>query len=149
MAAAASGALASGYAYDRAGGAVLLVLPLLVALIPVLAFSAGLGPVLGGVLMWGVATGVQDSTVKALVADLVEPARQGAAYGIFAAFEGAGALAGGALYGALYAFRPVLIAAVAALQGVSLALLIATVVRSRRRTTPGAASEPGPSPEAE
>ncbi|MDV8147195.1 MFS transporter [Arthrobacter sp. B10-11] len=145
MAAAALGALASGYAYDRAGGAVLLVLPFLVTLVPVLAFSAGMGPVLAGVLVWGAATGIQDSTVKALVADLVVPARQGTAYGIFAAFEGAGALAGGALYGALYGSPPALIAAVAVLQGVALVLLIATVVRSHRRRAPGAA--PGAAPE--
>lgn len=143
MAAAALGALASGYAYDRAGGAVLLVLPVLVTLIPVLAFSSGTGPVLAGVFVWGAATGIQDSTVKALVADLVVPARQGTAYGIFAGFEGGGALAGGALYGALYGSRPALIAAVAALQAVAMVLLIATVVRSLRRPAPG----PGPAPE--
>lgn len=145
MGAAALGALASGYAYDRAGGAVLLVLPLLVTLIPLLAFSAGMGPVLAGVLVWGAATGIQDSTVKALVADLVAPAKQGTAYGIFAAFEGAGALAGGALYGALYSSRPVLIAAVAALQTVAMALLIATAGRSHRRS----ATESRPAPELE
>ncbi|MBP1234232.1 MFS family permease [Arthrobacter sp. PvP102] len=149
MAAAALGALASGYGYDRAGGAVLLVLPVLVAVIPVLAFSVSTGPVLAGVLVWGAATGIQDSTVKALVADLVVPARQGTAYGIFAAFEGGGALAGGALYGALYGTRPALIAAVAVLQAVAMVLVVATVVRSRRRpgaeTGPGA--EPGPEPE--
>ena len=73
---------------------------------------------LAGVAIWGAATGIQDSTVKALVADLVPEARQGSAYGVFAAFEGAGALAGGALYGALYGAWPALIAAVAALQAV-------------------------------
>ncbi|CAN7221411.1 MFS transporter [Arthrobacter sp. LjRoot14] len=149
MAAAALGALASGYGYDRAGGAVLLVLPALVAVIPALAFSATMGPVLAGILVWGVATGIQDSTVKALVADLVAPARQGTAYGIFAAFEGGGALAGGALYGALYGSRPALIAAVAALQAVAMVLLVATVVRSRRRpgAEPGPGAQPGPEPE--
>jgi MFS family permease len=146
MAAAALGALASGYAYDRAGGAVLLVLPALVAVIPVLAFSSGAGPVLAGVFVWGAATGIQDSTVKALVADLVVPAKQGTAYGIFAGFEGGGALAGGALYGALYGSRPALIAAVAALQAVATVLLLATVIRSRR-TGPAPESAHGPEPE--
>lgn len=140
MAAGALGALASGYVYDRAGGAILLALPVLVGLIPVLVFSRGVGPVLAGVLIWGTATGIQDSTVKALVADLVTQARQGTAYGVFAAFEGAGALVGGALYGALYGSRPALIAAVAALQAVAFILLLATMrkvrlqARSRQRT---------------
>lgn len=131
MGAAALGALGSGFLYDRAGPAVLLSLPVLIAAVPVLAFSTGIGLVLAGVAIWGAATGIQDSTVKALVADLVPEARQGSAYGVFAAFEGAGALAGGALYGALYEARPALIAAVAALQAVALILLLMTVRRAR------------------
>lgn len=131
MGAAALGALGSGVLYDRAGPAVLLSLPVLIAAVPVLAFSTGIGLVLAGVAIWGAATGIQDSTVKALVADLVPETRQGSAYGVFAAFEGAGALAGGALYGALYEARPALIAAVAALQAVALILLLMTVRRAR------------------
>ncbi|HET8878230.1 MAG TPA: MFS transporter [Arthrobacter sp.] len=133
MGAAALGALASGYAYDRAGGAVLLALPVLIAAVPALAFSTALIPVLAGVAIWGAATGIQDSTVKALIADLVPEPRQGSAYGVFAAFEGAGALAGGVLYGALYSDRPVLIASVAGLQAAALVLLTFTV-RSVRRS---------------
>jgi len=132
MGAAALGALGSGFLYDRAGPAVLLSLPVLIAAVPVLAFSTGIGLVLAGVAIWGAATGIQDSTVKALVADLVPEARQGSAYGVFAAFEGAGALAGGALYGALYEARPALIAAVAALQAVALVLLLLLTVRRAR-----------------
>lgn len=136
MGAAALGALASGYLYDRAGGAVLLVLPVLVALVPFLALSPAAGPALAGVAVWGAATGIQDSTVKALVADIVPAARQGSAYGVFAAFEGAGALAGGALYGAFYPFRPALVATVVALQAVALVLLLAAVSGTRRTPRP-------------
>ena len=132
MGAGAVGALASGVLYDRAGAAVLLALPVLIAGVPVLALAPSAGLVVAGVLVWGAATGIQDSTVKALVADLVPQPRQGTAYGVFAAFEGAGALVGGALYGALYGARPVLIAAVAALQVVALVLLLVTLRRTRR-----------------
>lgn len=132
MGAAALGALGSGFLYDRLGPGVLLALPVLIAAIPVLAFSTGVALVLAGVAIWGAATGIQDSTVKALVADLVPEPRQGSAYGVFAAFEGAGALAGGALYGALYGAAPALIAAVAALQAVALVLLLMTVRKARR-----------------
>lgn len=125
MGAAILGTLASGILYDRAGSAVLLALPALVAAVPLLALSTSLGLVLAGVAAWGAATGIQDSTVKALIADLVPEPRQGSAYGVFAAFEGAGALAGGALYGALYAARPALIATVAGLQLAALVLLLA------------------------
>jgi MFS family permease len=129
MGAAALGALVSGVGYDRAGGAVLLALPLLIAAVPVLALSPAAGLVLAGVLVWGAATGLQDSTVKALIADLVPEIRQGTAYGVFAAFEGAGALAGGALYGALYDARPLLIGSVVALQVVAVVVLLAALRR--------------------
>jgi MFS family permease len=132
MGAAAVGALASGVVYDRAGAAVLLALPVLIAGVPVLALAPSAGLVLAGVLVWGAATGIQDSTVKALVADLVPQPRQGTAYGVFAAFEGAGALAGGALYGSLYSARPALIATVATLQAAALVLLLVTLHRARR-----------------
>jgi MFS family permease len=132
MGAAALGALASGVVYDRTGGAVLLALPLLIAAVPVLALAPGTGFILAGVLVWGTATGVQDSTVKALVADLVPELRQGTAYGVFAAFEGAGALAGGALYGALYDARPLLVGSVAVLQVVAVVVLLAALRKSRR-----------------
>lgn len=139
MGAAAVGALASGVVYDRAGAAVLFALPVLIAGVPVLALAPNAGLVLAGVLVWGAATGIQDSTVKALVADLVPQPRQGTAYGVFAAFEGAGALVGGALYGSLYGAQPVLIGVVAALQVAALVLLAVTLRRARPSAGRGAA----------
>ena len=136
MGAAALGALASGVLYDRAGGAVLLGLPVLIAAVPILALAPGAGLALAGVLVWGAATGIQDSTVKALIADLVPEFRQGTAYGVFAAFEGAGALAGGALYGALYGSRALLIAVVAGLQLVAFVVLLMTMRKARRSRPP-------------
>jgi MFS family permease len=133
MAAAALGALATGVLYDRSGALVLLALPLLVAAVPVLALSPAAGPAFSGVLVWGTALGIQDSTVKALVADLVPEGRQGTAYGVFAAFEGAGALAGGVLYGALYGTGPLLAAAVAVLQLIAFVVLVVALRRAGRR----------------
>lgn len=131
MGAAALGALGSGVLYDRMGPAVLLSQPVLAAAVPGLAFATGFPMVLAGVAVWGAATGIRDSTVKALVADLVPESRQGTAYGVFAAFEGAGALAGGTLYGALYGARPALIVVVMALQAVAFVMLLMTVRRAR------------------
>lgn len=131
MAAAALGALASGVGYDRSGARVLLALPLLIAAVPVLALAPAAAVAFVGVLVWGIALGIQDSTVKALVADLVPEQRQGTAYGVFAAFEGAGALAGGILYGALYGTRTLLIAAVAVLQLVAFVVLVVALRRTR------------------
>lgn len=133
MAVEAVGALATGFAYDRWNATVLLCLPLLIAPLPLLTFSGGLGVVLGGIALWGLATGIQDSTVKALVADLVPQSRLATAYGVFAAFQGGAALAGGAVAGALYTHHLGLLAVlVGGAQALSLALLV-TTLRLRTR----------------
>lgn len=130
MAAAAVAALATGWAYDRWQGRVLLILPFLVAAVPPLAFSNAALPAVGGVLLWGAAVGVQDSTVKALVADLVPAARRATAYGLFAAVQGSAAIAGGVMAGALYSrYVPALAVAVGGTQLATLILLIATLRR--------------------
>ena len=64
-------ALMTGFAYDRWGAAVLYTLPLTIVAIPALTLANTITVVLAGVLLWGAVTGIQDSTVKALVADLV------------------------------------------------------------------------------
>ncbi|MEQ6901519.1 MFS transporter [Nocardioides sp. YIM 152588] len=101
MAVGAVAALATGALFDRWSGGVLLVVPVLAAAVPWLVFDDRAAVVLAGVVVWGAATGVQDSAVKAFVADLVPAARRATAFGIFAAVQGLGALAGGAVAGAL------------------------------------------------
>jgi MFS family permease len=133
MAAEAFAALGSGWLFDRTRGRVLVALPLLVAAVPVLAFAGSPLIAITGVLLWGAAGGVLDSTVKALVADLVPASRRATAYGVFAAVQGAAAIAGGVMAGALYERSlPMLIAAVAASQVVALILLIATLHRHQK-----------------
>jgi MFS family permease len=125
MAAGAVAALITGFVYDRSGPWILLVLPVLVAAVPMLAFGSGVLVVVSGILLWGAATGVQDSTVKALVADLVPRHRRATAYGLFAAVQGVGALAGGVAAGALYQqSRTALITAVVITQFVALVVLL-------------------------
>jgi MFS family permease len=128
MAVEAVAALATGDLFDRYGGRVLLVVPLVVTAVPPLVFAPTLWPVLGGVVLWGAATGIQDSTVKAYVADLVPAGRRSTAYGVFAAVQGVGALAGGALAGALATHHGGLLAwCVAGLQAASLLFLLRTL----------------------
>lgn len=123
-------ALANGFAYDRVGARVLYVLPLLVTLVPVLAFTRSPWVAVAGVLCWGAASGLQDSTVKALVADLVQPDRRATAYGVFAAIQGGAAILGGAAAGFLYETSlPTLIALVAATQIAAAVLLWLTIRR--------------------
>lgn len=130
MAVEAVAALGTGWAYDRVGARVLLLLPPAAALVAPLALSPTLGAAVAGVLVWGAATGVQDSTVKAWVADLVPRHRLGTGYGLFAAFQGAAALAGGSVAGLLYAEHlGVLVALVAVLQAAALVLLLLALRR--------------------
>jgi MFS family permease len=133
MGAEAVASLATGFAYDRIGGGTLVVLPLVVAAVPVLVFTDRVGLAVTGVLLWGLATGVQDSTVKALVADLVPSARLGTAYGAFAAFQAVAALGGGVLAGWLYDVqRGALVAVIGAAQVAALVLLVAVLLRRPR-----------------
>jgi MFS family permease len=130
MGAEALAALGSGWLFDRTRGGALLGLPVLVSAVPVLAFASSPLIAMAGALVWGAAGGVLDSTVKALVADLVPIARRATAYGVFAAVQGAAAIAGGVMAGALYERSlPILIAAVVVTQVVALILLIATLRR--------------------
>jgi MFS family permease len=133
MAAGALAALATGELYDRIGGRVLLGLPPLAAAVPALAFGGSLPVVVAGVLLWGAAVGVQDSTVKALVADLVPRDRRATAYGVFAGVQGIGALAGGFLTGALLdTSTTALVWTVVGIQVVAEAVLLPVVLRSAR-----------------
>jgi MFS family permease len=132
MGAEALASLGTGFAYDRVGSGTLLLLPVAVAAVPVLVFSDRVAVAVTGVLVWGAATGVQDSTVKALVADLVPVSRLATAYGAFAAFQAVAALAGGGLAGWLYdTDRDVLVGVVVAAQVAALALLAGVLLRTR------------------
>jgi MFS transporter len=133
MGASALAALGSGWIFDHTRGGALLGLPLLVSAVPVLAFASTPLIAIAGALIWGAAGGVLDSTVKALVADLVPTSRRATAYGVFAAVQGAAAIAGGLMAGALYERSlPILIAAVIVTQIIALILLIATLRRQKR-----------------
>ncbi|MGW1893258.1 MFS transporter [Streptomyces sp. NPDC002004] len=120
-------ALATGWMYDRVGARVLVVLPLLAAAVPAPAFADTVGAAVAGSLVWGAALGVQESTLRAVVADLVPMGRRATAYGVFAGVVGAASLVGGALTGALYGYSiPLLIAVVVVIQVLALVLLAVT-----------------------
>jgi Major Facilitator Superfamily len=130
MAAEAFAALGSGWVFDRTRGAVLIGLPFVISAVPVLAFAGSPLTAITGAVLWGAAGGVLDSTVKALVADLVPASRRATAYGVFAAVQGAAAIGGGVMAGALYERSlPILVAAVVITQIIALVLLIATLRR--------------------
>jgi MFS family permease len=133
MATEAVAALVTGFAYDRWGAAVLYTLPVTVIAVPALTLANALTVVMAGVLLWGAVTGVQDSTVKALVADLVPQRRLATAYGVFAAFQGVAALVGGTLAGGLYTEQRTLLIVLVAIMQVCSAVLLAVALRRGRR----------------
>ncbi|UUW88219.1 MFS transporter [Pimelobacter simplex] len=132
MATAAVAALGTGVVFDRWGPRVLLVVPVLVAVLPPLVFADRLAPVLAGVALWGVATGILDSTVKAQVAAVVPDSRRATGYGVFAAVQGLGAIAGGVVAGALVTDHATVLAVVVALAQVAALVLLVGVLRTRR-----------------
>jgi MFS family permease len=137
MGADAVAALLSGWAYDRVGAKTLAVLPILSALIPLVAFGDQVWLVVAGALLWGAAVGIQESTLRAVVADLVAPPRRATAYGVFAAGLGAATAAGGALTGWLYDTSvTTLVITVAVIQAVAVVLAVGVLVQRRR--TPSA-----------
>jgi MFS family permease len=95
-----SGLLMGRY-YDRRGPRVLLLVPVAAALSAV-AFTGDPALVWVGVAIWGVVNGVLDSTVKAVVTELVEPPGRSIAFGWLALSRGIGLLMAGVLLGLAY-----------------------------------------------
>ncbi|MGV9887025.1 MFS transporter [Streptomyces sp. NPDC003395] len=127
MAVDAVAALATGWLYDRVGPRVLVALPVLTAGVAALAFTNTLAVTVAGSLVWGAAMGIQESTLRATVADLVPGPRRATAYGLFTGVVGAASLAGGALTGGLYDYSiPLLITVVVAIQLLAVVLLAVT-----------------------
>ncbi|MQY33998.1 hypothetical protein SRB17_19640 [Streptomyces sp. RB17] len=132
MAVDAVAALATGWLYDRHGPRVLVALPVLTTGVVALAFTDTLAVAVVGSLVWGAAMGIQESTLRATVADLVPSGRRATAYGLFAGVVGAASLAGGALTGGLYGYSiPVLITVVVAIQVLAVVLLLVTRMNRR------------------
>ncbi len=103
MGAAALAALGSGWLYDRIGLRGLVIALPLSAVVPLLSFSTAPASVWAGAVVWGVAMGIHESTLRAAVADLVPVHRRGTGYGVFTAVYGLAWLAGSTLIGVLYA----------------------------------------------
>ena len=97
-------ALAIGKAYDKKGISVLCILPVLGACVPFLAFSLGYMAALLGTVLWGAAMGVQETVLRAAVADYTHIRRRGTAYGILNTVYGAAWFAGSVVMGLLYEF---------------------------------------------
>lgn len=124
--------LVMGRIYDRRGPLTLLAVPVAAAA-SAAAFSTSVAWVWIGVAVWGVVNGVLDSTVKAVVTELVPTARRAIAFGWLALVRGIGLLVAGAVLGAAYSHsRAWAIALVLAANLVALVGLAVLLPRVRR-----------------
>jgi MFS family permease len=124
-------ALIIGKTYDRIGLVSLLALPLLTIPIPFLGFSGSHALAIAGVVLWGAVMGIQETIMRAAIADLTPMARRGLAYGIFNTAYGAAWFAGGVVIGILYEHAIGLVIAFAvSMQLLSLPLVVILYRRS-------------------
>jgi MFS family permease len=93
--------LVMGRVYDRRGPLTLLAVPIAAAA-SAIAFTQNVLWVWAGVAIWGVVNGVLDSTVKAVVTELVHSRTRAVAFGWLAFVRGAALLVAGGVLGVAY-----------------------------------------------
>jgi MFS family permease len=130
-------ALITGNLYDKLGPRVLLVLPIVCAIIPLIAYGDQLWMLIVGAILWGASLGIQESTMRAYVADLVDTNHRASAFGVFSVFTGVGSFIGGTVAGTLYGINPAYIA-VWSIVIEAIAFVALIVVMRRQRTATGA-----------
>lgn len=107
MAANAVAAYVVGVSYDRYGLKVLYAVPLLSLPLPFLGFLAGSTPLMvTAIVLFGFSLGIQETVIKAGIADLTPLRKRGTGYGIFNTMNGIGLLVSGAAMGLLYDLSP-------------------------------------------
>ena len=107
MAANAAAAYIVGVWYDKKGLKVLYAVPLLSIPLPFLGFLGGTTPLMiAAIVLFGFSLGIQETVIKAGIADITPLKKRGTGYGIFNTMNGLGLLASGAAMGLLYNVSP-------------------------------------------
>lgn len=122
-------ALITGSLYDKYGVKVLFVLPIVSAFVPLFAFASSVPMVAVGVALWGMSLGVQESTMRAAVADMVPGGKRATSYGMFSVATGIGTFIGATVIGLLYPLGQAAIAVYAVALQVAAFVLLACLVR--------------------
>lgn len=122
-------ALITGSLYDKYGVKVLFVLPIVSAFVPLFAFASSVPLVAVGVALWGMSLGVQESTMRAAVADMVPGGKRATSYGMFSVATGIGTFIGATVIGLLYPLGQPAIAVYAVALQVAAFVLLACLVR--------------------
>jgi MFS family permease len=138
MLAAGAAALVLGRLFDRYGIVVVLGASLVAALATPLVFLGGFGAALGGVVLWGIGMGAQDSVLKAALGLFVPPERRATGYGTYDMLRGVAWFLGSLLLGFLYDRSIIAVVVVSlALQGLAAPVLL-LVMRRQARLPAGA-----------
>jgi predicted MFS family arabinose efflux permease len=117
-------ALVFGRWYDKKGVLVLVTAIAVSSPFALFAFSFIPALIVGGILLWGIGMGAQESIIRAVVADMVPAHKRGTGFGLFNAGYGIAWFLGSVLMGILYDFSlPALIVLSVACQVISLPLL--------------------------
>lgn len=91
-----------GKLYDKKGIILLLPIPVIGIILPFLGFGFGREWILLAAILFGVSMGIQETVLRAVVADRIHISKRGTAYGIFNTIYGAGFFIGGVLIGWMY-----------------------------------------------
>ena len=102
MAVDAGVALIVGRFYDRVGIMSLALVPALIIPIPFLGFSLSYMFVVIAVILWGSVMGIQETVMRASIADMVPIRRRGLAYGVFNTIFGLAWFVGSVVIGMFY-----------------------------------------------
>ena len=129
-------ALISGYIYDKVG-IKFLAIPFALSVLP-LAFQSliGLPGVILACISYGLVLGMQESTYRAAVTDIVPLGRRGSAYGFFNVMLGAGTFVSGVTFGYMLdaSVSPLLMLGfVIAAQIIAIALLLGAKLKKREQ----------------
>ncbi|NLV26437.1 MAG: MFS transporter [Methanomicrobiales archaeon] len=91
-----------GRLYDKIGSILLLPIPIIGIILPFLGFGLSRESIYFAAILFGISMGVQETVLRAVVADRIHISKRGTAYGIFNIIYGAGFFIGGVLVGWLY-----------------------------------------------
>jgi MFS family permease len=134
MAIDALAALAVGQLYDRIGLPILVTVPLLSLPIAPLAFSASYEMAFVSIMLWGAVMGIQETVMRAALADIIPVAKRGSAYGFFNAVYGLSWFVGSILMGALYSINVFYLVAFSIILELVSVLLLVAVKQANRIT---------------
>ncbi|HVP57158.1 MAG TPA: MFS transporter [bacterium] len=95
-------ALVVGKLYDKRGFSALMALPAIGIIGAPMLFSLSRPAIIVGIILWGIAIGIQETIMRAAVGDLVPLKRRGWAYGTFYAVFGVSWFLGSLVIGFLY-----------------------------------------------